>query len=140
MRRCGALQRYANKPLGMMHWLTYANPPVPPTATVALIDPDMFFLRPLWHDSFADPSKCLVTGPAKRTPIPSRVVKGERASLLRECMGRARVGGCTGTYGLASIFTSLACAAVVMSETVATTTLLATRCFSFFFSLEQFFY
>jgi len=66
----------------MMHWLTYANPPVPPTATVALIDPDMFFLRPLWHDSFADPAKCLVTGPAKRTPIPTRVVKGERACVL----------------------------------------------------------
>jgi len=48
----GKVYKYANKPLGMMHWLTHADPPVRPSATVALIDPDMFFLRPLWHDSF----------------------------------------------------------------------------------------
>lgn len=61
-----------------MHWLTYADPPVPWTATVALIDPDMFFLRPLWHDSFDAPAKYLVSGAAKRTPVPPRVMKGVR--------------------------------------------------------------
>ena len=46
----GRYYKYANKPLGMMKWLQAGS--VPPTATVALIDPDFFFLRPLWHDSF----------------------------------------------------------------------------------------
>merc|ERR1712185_146749 len=31
----------------MLHWLTHAEEPVPPSATVALVDPDMFFLRPV---------------------------------------------------------------------------------------------
>ena len=31
----------------MMKWLQAGS--VPPTATVALIDPDFFFLRPLWR-------------------------------------------------------------------------------------------
>ena len=28
----GAIYKYANKPLGMMHWLKHASPPVPPGA------------------------------------------------------------------------------------------------------------
>ena len=63
--------------------MTYADPPVPTTATVALIDPDMFFLRPLWHDSFDAPAKYLVSGAAQRTPVPSRVVKGPLRSPWR---------------------------------------------------------
>ena len=43
----GRYYKYANKPLGMMKWLQAGS--VPPTATVALIDPDFFFLRPLWR-------------------------------------------------------------------------------------------
>jgi hypothetical protein len=68
--------KYANKPLGMMHWLTYADPPVPPSATVALCDPDFFFLRPLYHDSFDHPSKYFASGKAKKTPVPRRITKG----------------------------------------------------------------
>ena len=43
----GRYYKYANKPLGMMKWLQAGS--VPPTATVALIYPDFFFLRPLWR-------------------------------------------------------------------------------------------
>ena len=43
----GRYYKYANKPLGMMKWLQAGS--VPPSATVALIDPDFFFLRPLWR-------------------------------------------------------------------------------------------
>jgi hypothetical protein len=72
----GRFYKYANKPLGMMHWLLHAEEPVPPTATVALIDPDMFFLRPLWHDSFDAPAKYFASGGARKTPMPPAVGPG----------------------------------------------------------------
>ena len=68
--------KYANKPLGMMHWLTYADPPIKPTSTIALVDPDFFFLRPLYHDSFNSPSKYIATGKARKTPMPKVLIKG----------------------------------------------------------------
>ena len=68
--------KYANKPLGMMHWLINADPPIPPSATVALCDPDFFFLRPLYHDSFDHPSKYFASGKAKNTPMPKTITKG----------------------------------------------------------------
>ena len=81
----GAIYKYANKPLGMMHWLLHASPRVPPSATVALIDPDMFFLRPLWHDSFDSDKQFLATGAARQTPTP-------RAPLARGQMIAQRYG------------------------------------------------
>jgi hypothetical protein len=72
----GSIYKYANKPLGMMHWLMHAEPPVPKTATIALIDPDFFFLRPLWHDSFDSPTKYIATGSAQNTPVPKIIKKG----------------------------------------------------------------
>ncbi|RYH15261.1 hypothetical protein EON65_32015 [archaeon] len=38
---------FYNKPWGIKHWLEYANPPIPEDAIIALLDPDMVFLRPL---------------------------------------------------------------------------------------------
>jgi peptidyl serine alpha-galactosyltransferase len=38
---------FYNKPWGLKHWLDYANPPIPSHALVALLDPDMAFLRPI---------------------------------------------------------------------------------------------
>ena len=64
----GRYYKYANKPLGMMKWLQAGS--VPPTATVALIDPDFFFLRPLWHDSFDADDATFASGAAKTTPMP----------------------------------------------------------------------
>ena len=72
----GNKYKYANKPLGMMHWLIHADPPVPPSATIALCDPDFYFLRPLWHDSFDSPEKYFATGTAKLTPMPKKMEKG----------------------------------------------------------------
>lgn len=85
----GRFYKYANKPLGMMHWLMHADPKVtiviaegvlcpqqpsccqiPAAATVVLIDPDFYFLKPLWHDSFDAPDKYIATGGAKKTPMP----------------------------------------------------------------------
>ena len=72
----GHIYKYANKPLGLMHWLINADPPIPPSATVALCDPDFFFLRPLYHDSFDEPTKYFASGKSKSTPMPDRIVKG----------------------------------------------------------------
>lgn len=72
----GHIYKYANKPLGMMHWLMHADPPVLPSATVVLADPDFFFLRPLWHDSFDQPSKYFASDEAIKTPMPSKISKG----------------------------------------------------------------
>jgi len=38
---------FYNKPWGLKHWLDYAYPPIGGDVVVALIDPDMIFLRPL---------------------------------------------------------------------------------------------
>ena len=70
----GHYYKYANKPLGMMHWLRDVD--VDPGATIALIDPDFYFLRPLWHDSFDGPGAYFATGAAKRTPFPAPLTRG----------------------------------------------------------------
>lgn len=38
---------FYNKPYGVQHWLEHASPPVRDGVIVALIDPDMIFVRPL---------------------------------------------------------------------------------------------
>lgn len=38
---------FYNKPWGLKHWLDSANPPIKDGVVVALIDPDMIFVRPL---------------------------------------------------------------------------------------------
>ena len=38
---------FYNKPWGVKHWLEHANPPVPTDIIIALLDPDMIFLRPI---------------------------------------------------------------------------------------------
>lgn len=38
---------FYNKPYGVQHWLNHAEPPVRDGVVVALVDPDMIFLRPL---------------------------------------------------------------------------------------------
>jgi hypothetical protein len=38
---------FYNKPWGLKHWLENADPPVPDDVVIALLDPDMIFVRPL---------------------------------------------------------------------------------------------
>jgi len=38
---------FYNKPWGLKHWLDTSNPPIRDDVVVALIDPDMIFVRPL---------------------------------------------------------------------------------------------
>lgn len=106
----GRIYKYANKPLGMMHWLLHADPPVPPTATVALIDPDMFFLRPLWHDSFDSTEKYIATGPATSPPVPHRMEKGTMVAQQYGIGGApwksGKNGGNQKAWGLKDFFTN----------------------------------
>lgn len=48
--------KFYNKPRGLKHWLEFANPPVDDNAIVALLDPDMIFLRPLTTHTIDDPN------------------------------------------------------------------------------------
>ena len=52
-------QKYAfyNKPRGLKHWLANAVPSIPANEVVALLDPDMIFLRPLTANVRSDPTK-----------------------------------------------------------------------------------
>ena len=38
---------FYNKPWGLKHWLQHADPPIPAHTVIALLDPDMIFVRPL---------------------------------------------------------------------------------------------
>ena len=44
---CFITDDFYNKPWGVKHWLEFANPPIEDGVIVALLDPDMIFLRPL---------------------------------------------------------------------------------------------
>ena len=108
----GHFYKYANKPLGMMHWLTYADPPIPPSATVALCDPDFFFLKPLYHDSFDHPSKYFASGKSKKTPMPTRLTKGQMIAQRYGIGGTPwRTGpgrnGQKGTYNIRTVIVNI---------------------------------
>ena len=45
--KTGKKYDFYNKPWGLKHWLDYAHPPIHSSVVIALIDPDMIFLRPL---------------------------------------------------------------------------------------------
>jgi hypothetical protein len=46
-KRSGKKYDFYNKPYGVEHWLEHAVPSVPDHVVVAIIDPDMIFIRPL---------------------------------------------------------------------------------------------
>lgn len=41
------LDDFYNKPWGLKHWLDHSDPPIPDNMVVALLDPDMIFVRPI---------------------------------------------------------------------------------------------
>mmetsp|Transcript_26662 Transcript_26662/g.25531 ORF Transcript_26662/g.25531 Transcript_26662/m.25531 type:complete len:485 (+) Transcript_26662:154-1608(+) len=47
---------FYNKPWGVKHWLDFANPKIPEDVAVALIDPDMIFVRPITTKIRGDPA------------------------------------------------------------------------------------
>lgn len=45
--KTGQNYHFYNKPWGLKHWLENAQPPIPDDVIIALLDPDMIFLRPI---------------------------------------------------------------------------------------------
>ena len=50
------LDDFYNKPRGLQHWLKFADPPLPADTIVALLDPDMIFVRPLTAKMRGEPN------------------------------------------------------------------------------------
>ena len=53
------LDHFYNKPWGVKHWLAHAEPKVSDSIVVALIDPDMIFLRPITSKIRGQPNNIL---------------------------------------------------------------------------------
>jgi peptidyl serine alpha-galactosyltransferase len=68
------LDDFYNKPWGMKHFLMYSSPPIPKNTIIALLDPDMIFLRPLTPEISSDIS--LLTDKAVKGEIIDRIIPG----------------------------------------------------------------
>ena len=66
---------FYNKPYGMLHWLTHADPPVKGGTIIALLDPDFVFLRPLTANVSPD-SRTIVSAGTSLAEVFQRVDKG----------------------------------------------------------------
>jgi hypothetical protein len=73
----GAKYVFYNKPGGLQHWLSSDNSP-PAGTIVALIDPDMVFMRPLTNKIRSEPF--LVTSPVKEADLMEEVAEGRPAA------------------------------------------------------------
>lgn len=67
---------FYNKPYGVEHWLDNAQPSVPDGVVVAIIDPDMIFMRPI-TTKIQEDNTILLPG---ATDIPSYIKKGVPAA------------------------------------------------------------
>lgn len=72
---------FYNKPWGMLHWLQHANPPLPDDMVVALLDPDMVFLRPI-TTKIAGVSSNIFAKRVDKKEIVERVVEGHPTAQL----------------------------------------------------------
>ena len=82
--KTNARYKFYNKPRGLKHWLEFANPPVGDNAIVALLDPDMIFLRALTTDLINDPNLLYDTRYYKKHnyEFPKKVEEGSPAAQL----------------------------------------------------------
>jgi hypothetical protein len=72
---------FYNKPRGLQHWLKYANPPVPQDVVVALLDPDMIFIRPLTIHMRGQPNN-LYGKYLQNSDIMEKIEEGKPAAQL----------------------------------------------------------
>lgn len=74
---------FYNKPYGVMHWLTHAEPPILSGTIVSVIDPDMILLRPMAAQVRGNPSNIYMNrfNPAAET-VPERVQHGQPVAQL----------------------------------------------------------
>jgi hypothetical protein len=66
---------FYNKPYGVQHWLEHASPPIEDGVVVALIDPDMIFVRPL-TPKVLGVVDILSSNPVKRTDYIDYISRG----------------------------------------------------------------
>ena len=69
---------FYNKPYGVEHWLDNAEPPVPDGVVIAIVDPDMMFIRPL-TTKIQTPNSLFMPGSSN---IPLKVAKGYPSGQL----------------------------------------------------------
>lgn len=80
--KTGESYDFYNKPYGVQHWLRH-NPQVKPHTIVAIIDPDMIFLRPLTAQVAGVPDNIFMRGfDAAAEPPPEFVRRGRPAAQL----------------------------------------------------------
>ncbi len=79
--KTGRKYNFYNKPWGLSHWLQHADPPVADDVVVALLDPDMIFLRPLTTKIAGQPANIFAKKVDKKE-IVDHVKKGHPAAQL----------------------------------------------------------
>jgi hypothetical protein len=79
--KTGRKYDFYNKPWGLSHWLKHADPPVDNEVVVALLDPDMIFLRPL-TTKIADQPASIFAKRVDKKEIVDKVKKGHPAAQL----------------------------------------------------------
>ena len=65
----------------MKHWLEHADPPIKDGTIIALIDPDMIFIRPLNVD-FKNDNNVIYAPSRDRRPKATRVQKGAPGRMI----------------------------------------------------------
>jgi peptidyl serine alpha-galactosyltransferase len=75
---CCSLDDFYNKPWGLKHWLEFSDPPVRDDVVIALLDPDMIFLRPLTTQIMGMDNNLYNRDAAKE--LMPKVVKGRPAA------------------------------------------------------------
>ena len=74
---------FYNKPWGLKHWLQHADPPIPPHTVIALLDPDMIFVRPLTPQMRGQPNNVYNKHLYKtEEDILDRIVEGNTTHII----------------------------------------------------------
>jgi hypothetical protein len=74
---------FYNKPYGVQHWLTHAEPPIPSGTVINIIDPDMVLLRPMTPRIRGNPSNIYLSRfDPTHDVVPERVQHGTAVAQL----------------------------------------------------------
>lgn len=74
---------FYNKPYGVQHWLTHAEPPINSGTVINIIDPDMVILRPMTAQIRGNPANIYMNRFDPQTDtVPEKVQKGSPVAQL----------------------------------------------------------